>query len=90
MLISALGQILLERVAHEVDFGIGHGGIERQGEFVVADVLAFGGGADLRFVSGKALDGGIVDGGLDTILFHEVDEFGAVDVYAAPQNQDHK
>ncbi len=44
MLISALLQILLKRIAHEVDFGVGHGGVERQGEFVVADVLAFGGG----------------------------------------------
>ena len=88
MLIPALLQILLERVAHEVDFGIGHGGIERQGEFVVADVLAFGGGADLRFVGGKALDGGIVDGGLDAIFFHEVDEFGAVDVLGKEDGHD--
>jgi len=88
ILSSALLQILLERVAHEVDFGIGHGGIERQGEFVVADVLAFGGGADLRFVGGKALDGGIVDGGLDAIFFHEVDEFGAVDVLGKEDGHD--
>ena len=88
ILSSALWQILLERITHEVDFGIGHGGIERQGEFVVADVLAFGGGADLRFVGGKALDGGIVDGGLNTILFHEVDELRTVDVLGKEDGHD--
>ena len=55
---------------------------------MVADVLAFGGGADLRFVGGKALDGGVVDGGLDAIVFHEVDEFGAVDVLGKEDGHD--
>lgn len=55
---------------------------------MVADVLAFGGGADLRFVGGKALDGGIVNGGLNTVLFHEVDEFGAVDILGKEDGHD--
>ena len=79
-LIFAFRQILFERIADEVDFGVGHGGVKRQGEFVVADVLALGRGADLVFVGGKALDGRIVDRGLDAIVFHEVDERGTVDI----------
>jgi len=55
---------------------------------VVADVLALGSWADLRFVSGKALDSGIVDGGLNAIVFHEVDEFGAVDVLGKEDGHD--
>ena len=55
---------------------------------MVADVLAFGGGADFVFVGGKALDGRVVDGGLDTIVFHEVDELGAVDVLCKQDGHD--
>lgn len=84
----ALWQILLKRITDEIHFLDGHGGIQRKGEFVVADVLALRRGADLRFVSGKALDGGIVDRGLDAIFFHEVDELDAVDMLAKEDGHD--
>ena len=55
---------------------------------MVADVLAFGCGADFVFVGGKALDGRVVDRGLDTVVFHEVDELGAVDVFGKQDGHD--
>ena len=55
---------------------------------MVADVLALWCGADLSFVGGKALDGRIVDRGLDAIVFHEVDEFGAVDILGKEDGHD--
>ncbi len=55
---------------------------------MVADVLALGRGADFVFVGGKALDGRVVDGGLDAIVFHEVDELGAVDVFGKEDRHD--
>ena len=43
----AFRQIFFERITDKIDFSVGPGGIERQSEFVVADVLAFWSGRRL-------------------------------------------
>ena len=55
---------------------------------MLADVLALWRWADFVFVGGKTLDGRVVDRGLDTIVFHEVDELGAVDVLCKQDGHD--
>ena len=55
---------------------------------MVADVLALWRGVDFVFVGGKTLDGRVVDGGLDTIVFHEVDELRTVDVFGKQDGHD--
>ena len=82
-----LNNPLRKRIAHEIDLGGRHRGVQGQGEFVFAYVLALRRRAHSVLIRGKALDGGVVDRGLDAVLFHGFDE--GRPVHASVQEDGH-
>ncbi len=81
-------QIFLKRVADEVHLVRGHGGIQGERQFMLAPVLALGGWAYAVLVGRKALDRRVVDGGLDAVFFHELDERGPVNAVGEENRHD--
>lgn len=66
----------------------GHSGIQGERQFMLAHVLALGGWAYAVLVGRKALDRRVVDGGLDAVSFHELDECGPVNAVGEQNRHD--